>query len=447
MLDELRIAPRDEILEHRRGRRGEIKRKLFHVSSGSERSGSNYGKIRLTPDSAEDLERQHVPVVTAGCAHILAQFPVPPSKRKRPSARTKRRAMATTSGARSRQLRPPLTYRDAGVDIDAGDQLVENIRPFAKKTLREGVLAGIGGFGALFQIARDRYREPVLVSGTDGVGTKLKLAFELNRHGTIGIDLVAMSVNDILTHGAEPLFFLDYFACGKLDVATATEVVKGIAEGCARAGCALIGGETAEMPGMYPTGEYDLAGFAVGIVEKSDLIDGSSIAAGDVVLGLASSGAHSNGYSLIRKIIAVKGVDLSTRIAGCKLSELILEPTRIYVKPVLKLTAAVRVKGLAHITGGGVLENVPRVLPEMLAARIERRAWAMPALFRWLQEQGNVSDEELFRVFNCGVGMAIVVSPRDADRAIQVLRAAGEAAWPIGRIEARPADGPQVILV
>jgi phosphoribosylformylglycinamidine cyclo-ligase len=361
--------------------------------------------------------------------------------------RSKRRARATTSGARSRQLRPPLTYRDAGVDIDAGDQLVENIKPFARRTLREGVLAGIGGFGALFEIARDRYREPVLVSGTDGVGTKLKLAFELNRHGTIGIDLVAMSVNDILTHGAEPLFFLDYFACGKLDVATATEVVKGIAEGCASAGCALIGGETAEMPGMYPAGEYDLAGFAVGIVEKSDLIDGSSITAGDVVLGLASSGAHSNGYSLIRKVIAVKRVDLSTQVAGRKLSELILEPTRIYVKPVLKLAAAVRVKGLAHVTGGGVLENVPRVLPEALAARIERRAWAMPALFHWLQDQGNISDEELFRVFNCGIGMAIVVGPHDADRALQVLRAAGETAWPIGHIEARAANGPQVILV
>ena len=446
-LEELCVPPRDEIVENRRGRRGEIKRKLFHVSSGSERSGSSYGKIRLTPDRAEDIERQHGPVVTAGCAHILAQIPVPPSKRKRPSAHAKRRTTAIAPGARKGRSRPALNYRAAGVDIDAGDRLVENIKPFAKKTLREGVLAGIGGFGALFQIARDRYREPVLVSGTDGVGTKLKLAFELNRHGTIGIDLVAMSVNDILTHGAEPLFFLDYFACGRLDVATATEVVRGIAEGCASAGCALIGGETAEMPGMYPTGEYDLAGFAVGIVEKSGIIDGSSIAAGDVVLGLASSGAHSNGYSLIRKIIAVKSVDLSTQVAGRKLSELILEPTRIYVKPVLKLIAGVRVKGLAHITGGGIVENVPRVLPEALAARIERRAWAMPALFRWLQDQGNITDEELFRVFNCGIGMAIVVSPRDAARAMQVLRAAGETAWAIGRIEDRAAGGPQVILV
>ena len=371
---------------------------------------------------------------------------MPPAKRKRPSLRAARRAKA--SALRARQAGPrPLTYRDAGVDIDAGDQLVENIKPFAKKTQREGVLAGIGGFGALFEIARERYREPVLVSGTDGVGTKLKLAFELNRHGTIGIDLVAMSVNDILTHGAEPLFFLDYFSCGKLDVATGTEVVRGIAEGCARAGCALIGGETAEMPGMYPTGEYDLAGFAVGIVEKSRIIDGSSIAEGDVVLGLASSGAHSNGYSLIRKIIAVKGLDLSSRVAGRRLSDLILEPTRIYVKPVLELAAKIRVKGLAHITGGGLVDNVPRVLGETLAARIDRRAWVMPPLFGWLQAQGHISDEEMFRVFNCGIGMAIVVDSGDASRAVQLLEAAGETVWRIGRIEARSADGPQVVLV
>lgn len=372
---------------------------------------------------------------------------MPPAKRKRPSPRAARRTRASAPRARKAGPRRPLTYRAAGVDIDAGDQLVENIKPFAKKTLREGVLAGIGGFGALFEIARERYREPVLVSGTDGVGTKLKLAFELDRHGTIGIDLVAMSVNDILTHGAEPLFFLDYFACGKLDVATGTEVVRGIAEGCARAGCALIGGETAEMPGMYPTGEYDLAGFAVGIVEKSRIIDGSGIAEGDVVLGLASSGAHSNGYSLIRKIIAVKSVNLSIRIAGRPLSDLILEPTRIYVKPVLELTARVRVKGLAHITGGGLVDNVPRVLGDTLAARIERRAWVMPPLFGWLQTQGQISDEELFRVFNCGIGMAIVVDPGDASRAVQLLEAAGETVWRIGRIEARVAGGPQVVLV
>ena len=340
-----------------------------------------------------------------------------------------------------------LTYRGAGVDIHAGDELIENIKPFAAKTLREGVLAGIGGFGALFEIARDRCREPVLVAGTDGVGTKLKLAFDLKRHATIGIDLVAMSVNDILTQGAEPLFFLDYYACGKLDVPAATEVVKGIAAGCKRAGCALIGGETAEMPGMYPAGEYDLAGFAVGIVEKSRIIDGSGIAEGDVVLGLASSGAHANGYSLIRKIIAVKGVDLSANFHGRTLSDVLLEPTRIYVKPVLKLLAAVKVKGLAHITGGGLLENVPRILPDALAARIERAAWPMPPLFAWLRDQGNVVDQELYRVFNCGIGMVAVVGPGDADAAVRTLKAGGETVWRIGRIERRAKGAPQTIIV
>jgi len=341
----------------------------------------------------------------------------------------------------------PLTYRDAGVDIDAGDRLVENIKPFAKKTLRKGVLAGIGGFGALFEIARSRYREPVLVAGTDGVGTKLKLAFELNRHASIGIDLVAMSVNDILTLGAEPLFFLDYYACGRLDVATATEVVKGIAAGCKQAGCALIGGETAEMPGLYTPGEYDLAGFAVGIVEKRRIIDGSGIAEGDVVLGLRSSGAHSNGYSLIRKIIAVKGVDLSAQFNGRALSDVMLEPTRIYVKSVLKLIKGGAVKGLAHITGGGIVENVPRMLPARLAARIERSAWKMPPLFQWLKEQGGIGDAELYRVFNCGIGMAVVVAPAHAARALKTLEAAGETAWRIGRIVKRARNAPQVEIV
>ncbi len=341
----------------------------------------------------------------------------------------------------------PLTYRDAGVDIDAGDRLVENIKPFAKKTLRKGVLAGIGGFGALFEIAAGKYREPVLVSGTDGVGTKLKLAFELRRHATIGIDLVAMSVNDILTLGAEPLFFLDYYACGRLDVATATKVVKGIARGCEQAGCALLGGETAEMPGMYPSGEYDLAGFAVGIVEKSRIIDGSSIREGDAVLGLASSGAHSNGYSLIRKILAVKNVDLATKFHGRTLADAILEPTRIYVKPVLKLASAIAVKGLAHITGGGLVDNLPRVLSDRLAARIERAAWTMPPLFQWLKDEGNVTDEELYRVFNCGIGMVVVVRETDAVKAIKMLQAAGETAWRIGRIVRRGRNGPQVIMV
>jgi phosphoribosylformylglycinamidine cyclo-ligase len=341
----------------------------------------------------------------------------------------------------------PLTYRDAGVDIDAGDRLVDNIQRFAKKTLRKGVLAGIGGFGALFEIARSRYREPVLVASTDGVGTKLKLAFELKRHATIGIDLVAMSVNDILTQGAEPLFFLDYYACGRLDVATATEVVKGIAAGCEQAGCALIGGETAEMPGMYAAGEYDLAGFAVGVVEKRRIIDGSRIARGDVVLGLASSGAHSNGYSLIRKIIAVKNVDLAARFHGRTLGEVLLEPTRIYVKPVLKLARSVPIKGLAHVTGGGLIENVPRILPAGLAARIERAAWRLPPLFQWLQSQGNIADEELYRVFNCGIGLVAIVAPADAARAVRVLSAAGETVWRLGRVERRARNGAHLVIV
>jgi phosphoribosylformylglycinamidine cyclo-ligase len=343
-------------------------------------------------------------------------------------------------------IRRSLSYRDAGVDIDAGDALVEKIGPYARKTLREGVLAGIGGFGALFEISR-KYREPVLVAGTDGVGTKLKLAVELNRHGSIGIDLVAMSVNDILTQGAEPLFFLDYYACGRLDVKTATAVIRGIAAGCERAGCALIGGETAEMPGMYPEGDYDLAGFAVGIVEKSRIIDGSGIAEGDVLLGLASSGAHSNGYSLIRKIIAMKGVNLSARLRGRVLRDVILEPTRIYVKPVLNLIGKVAVNGLAHITGGGLIENVPRVLPGELAARIERDAWPMPPLFGWLQRQGNLDDRELYRVFNCGIGMVVMVSSERAAAAIRLLNAAGETVWRIGRIVRRRKNGPQVVLV
>jgi phosphoribosylformylglycinamidine cyclo-ligase len=340
-----------------------------------------------------------------------------------------------------------LTYRDAGVDIDAGDRLVENIKPFAKKTLRKGVLAGIGGFGALFEIARGRYREPVLVSGTDGVGTKLKLAFELDRHATIGIDLVAMSVNDILTLGAEPLFFLDYYACGKLDVATATQVVKGIAAGCRQAGCALLGGETAEMPGMYSSGEYDLAGFAVGVVEKSGIIDGSAIREGDAIIGLASSGVHSNGYSLVRRILRTRDVDLDMKFGNGTLADAILAPTRIYVKPALKLMRAVTVKGLAHITGGGITDNVPRILSRRLAARIERKRWPLPPLFRWLQREGNIADDELFRVFNCGIGMAIVVSDADAARALKSLKASGVPAWRIGRIARRRGNGPQVVLV
>jgi phosphoribosylformylglycinamidine cyclo-ligase len=338
-----------------------------------------------------------------------------------------------------------LTYRAAGVDIDAGDSLVENIKPYARRTMRPGVLAGIGGFGALFKVPRG-FREPVLVSGTDGVGTKLKLAFEWRRHNTVGIDLVAMSVNDILTLGAEPLFFLDYYACGKLDVKSATAVVKGIAAGCEQAGCALIGGETAEMPGMYPAGEYDLAGFAVGVVEKSKIIDGRGIRAGDVVLGLASNGAHSNGYSLIRKIIATRRASTSARIGGKPMKDAILAPTRIYVKPVLQLMRRITVKGMAHITGGGLTENVPRVLPESLAAHIERSAWPWPALFQWLQERGNVADEEMLRVFNCGIGMVLIVSAADAAKARALLRKSGETVWQIGTIKRRKRGEPQTVI-
>jgi phosphoribosylformylglycinamidine cyclo-ligase len=338
-----------------------------------------------------------------------------------------------------------LTYRDAGVDIDAGDELVERIKPFAKRTLRPGVLAGIGGFGALFEIPKG-YREPVLVSGTDGVGTKLKLAFESRRHDTIGIDLVAMSVNDILTLGAEPLFFLDYYACGKLDVATASEVVKGIAAGCERAGCALIGGETAEMPGMYTPGEYDLAGFAVGVVEKTRIIDGSGIVPGDVVLGLASDGVHSNGYSLVRRIIASRGVDLSARLGDASIADLLLAPTRIYVRSVLDAMKHVTLKGLAHITGGGLTGNVPRVLADDLTARIDRSSWTLPPVFQWLQAQGNVPDNEMLRVFNCGIGMVAVVAAADAQSAADALKRGGETVFRIGVIDRRRANEPQTIV-
>ncbi|MEO8006708.1 MAG: phosphoribosylformylglycinamidine cyclo-ligase [Betaproteobacteria bacterium] len=339
-----------------------------------------------------------------------------------------------------------LSYRDAGVDIDAGDRLVENIKPFARRTMREGVLAGIGGFGALFEVSK-KFREPVLVSGTDGVGTKLKLAFQMNRHDTVGIDLVAMSVNDILVQGAEPLFFLDYFACGKLDVETATQVVKGIAAGCERAGCALIGGETAEMPGMYSNGEYDLAGFAVGAVEKSLIIDGKDITSGDVVLGLASSGPHSNGYSLIRKIVETARADLASGFNGRTLGETLLEPTRIYVKPVLAALKEVRLKGLAHITGGGLVENVPRVLPENVCAQLEKNAWPRPPVFEWLQKQGNVAEAEMHRVFNCGIGMAIVVASDQASAAMQALQREGETVYRIGAIRSRQANESQTIVV
>ena len=339
-----------------------------------------------------------------------------------------------------------MCYRDAGVDIDAGDALVEAIKPYARRTMRPEVLAGIGGFGALVEISK-KFREPVLVAGTDGVGTKLKLAFHLNRHDTVGIDLVAMSANDVLVQGAEPLFFLDYFACGKLDVATATDVIKGVARGCELAGCALIGGETAEMPGMYPAGEYDLAGFAVGVVEKSAIIDGTTIAAGDAVLGLASSGAHSNGYSLIRAIIERVQPDLQADFHGRPLAEVLLEPTRIYVKPLLALMQQIKVKGLAHITGGGLVENIPRALPEGVIAVLQQFAWPMPPLFDWLQQHGGVADAEMHRVFNCGIGMTLIVGDEDAAAAMRMLSEAGESVYRIGRIEARAPGQARTIVV
>lgn len=343
--------------------------------------------------------------------------------------------------------KPPvsLSYRDAGVDIDAGDALIEAIKPFAKRTMRDGVLAGIGGFGALFEVSK-KYREPVLVSGTDGVGTKLKLAFHLNRHDTVGIDLVAMSVNDILVQGAEPLFFLDYFACGRLNVATATDVIKGIAAGCEQAGCALIGGETAEMPSMYPDGEYDLAGFAVGAVEKSRIIDGKKISPGDVVLGLASSGAHSNGYSLVRKILDVAQPDLNADFHGRPLSDVLIAPTRIYVKSLLALMEKIDIHGLVHITGGGLVENIPRVLQPDLTAVLHRDAWQMPPLFTWLQQHGGVEDAEMHRVFNCGIGMTVIVAKDKADETEAMLRQSGETVFRLGEIRKRHQGEPQTIV-
>ncbi len=340
---------------------------------------------------------------------------------------------------------PSLSYRDAGVDIDAGDRLVERIKPFAARTRREGVLAGIGGFGALFDLGQ-RYRQPVLVSGTDGVGTKLKLAFQLDRHDTIGIDLVAMSVNDILVQGAEPLFFLDYFACGQLDVDVAARVIAGIAAGCEQAGCALIGGETAEMPGMYPAGEYDLAGFAVGAVEKDRIIDGARIAPGDVVIGLASSGPHSNGYSLIRRIVELRSADLGGDLDGRTLGAALMAPTRIYVRSVLGLLAEMPVKGMAHITGGGLTGNIPRILPGAVQAVLSQSAWPLPPVFAWLRDAGNIAAAEMHRTFNCGLGMVIVVAADDAERARSHLESAGESAWIVGEVRARAPGAGQALI-
>jgi phosphoribosylformylglycinamidine cyclo-ligase len=328
-----------------------------------------------------------------------------------------------------------LSYRDAGVDIDAGNALVEQIKPIVKQTFRPGVLAGLGGFGALFELPLDNYREPVLVSGTDGVGTKLKLALELNRHDSIGIDLVAMCVNDIVVAGAEPLFFLDYYATGKLDVAIATDVVRGIAEGCRQAGAALTGGETAEMPGIYREGDYDLAGFCVGIAEKSRLILPERVRIGDSLIGIASSGPHSNGYSLVRKILEVSGSDLAQPFQGTTLGEALLAPTRIYVKPLLALMQTVEIHALAHITGGGLPENLPRVLPEGSKAVIDTASWQLPPVFDWLQRQGNLANSELLRTFNSGVGMVVCVAQEDAESTLKLLNDNGEQAWLLGRIE------------
>ncbi|TXK65174.1 phosphoribosylformylglycinamidine cyclo-ligase [Alkalisalibacterium limincola] len=335
-----------------------------------------------------------------------------------------------------------MTYREAGVDIDAGNALVERIKPLVKRTFRPEVMGGLGGFGALFDLS-NRYREPVLVSGTDGVGTKLKLAQTLGRHDTIGIDLVGMCVNDVLVQGAEPLFFLDYFATGKLDVDTAVAVVGGIARGCELAGCALIGGETAEMPDMYGPGEYDLAGFTVGAVEKSALLDGSRLQAGDVVLGVASSGPHSNGYSLVRRILERAGSPLDLDLGGTTLGDALMAPTRIYVKPMLALAAAQPVHAMAHITGGGLSENIIRVVPEGLGLDIDAGAWTLPPVFEWLQREGAVEDAEMWRTFNCGIGFTVLL-PADAVGAAQAMLAAeGMESWPIGTVT-RATDGDRV---
>ena len=337
-----------------------------------------------------------------------------------------------------------LSYRDAGVDIDAGNDLVEKIKPHARRTLREGVLGGLGGFGALFEIPLDRYKKPVLVSGTDGVGTKLKLAMEMNRHDTIGIDLVAMCVNDIIVQGAEPLFFLDYYATGHLEVDVAADVVKGIAEGCVQAGAALSGGETAEMPGMYSEGDYDLAGFCVGVVDKDNMLDGSQVGAGDCLIGLASSGPHSNGYSLIRKVLEVSGASLSDNLGDKTLGDALLEPTRIYVKALLDMLNKLPVHGLAHITGGGLTENLPRVMPESTVATIDANSWEMPEVFNWLQHNGNITNEEMWRTFNCGIGMVVILPETDAATAIDLMKQHDIQAWKIGQIESGSNQEPRV---
>ena len=339
-----------------------------------------------------------------------------------------------------------LSYKDAGVDINAGNALVERIKPEVKRTTRAEVIGGLGGFGALCAIP-SKYKEPVLVSGTDGVGTKLRLAIDLKKHDTIGIDLVAMCVNDLVVQGAEPLFFLDYYATGKLDVDVAADVVKGIADGCVQSGCALVGGETAEMPGMYHAGDYDLAGFCVGVVEKSEIIDGSRVKNGDALIALGSSGPHSNGYSLVRKVIDVAGVNPATELLDNKpLSEHILAPTKIYVKSVLALIKQSDVHAIAHLTGGGFWENIPRVLPKNTKAVIDEKSWKWPSVFNWLQEKGNIDTYEMYRTFNCGVGMVIALPQEQVDTALAILKQAGENAWLIGHIEHAEDDAEQVVI-
>jgi phosphoribosylformylglycinamidine cyclo-ligase len=344
------------------------------------------------------------------------------------------------------QSKSGLTYRDAGVDIDAGESLVDAIKPIAKATRRSGCMDELGGFGAMFQIPAG-YKEPILVSGTDGVGTKLRLAIDSGIHDTIGIDLVAMCANDILVQGAEPLFFLDYFATGKLDVQTATSIVSGIGAGCKLAGAALIGGETAEMPGMYADGDYDLAGFCVGVVEKSNIIDGADVSEGDVLVALASSGPHSNGYSLIRKVIEISNADLQQPFAGTTLARALLEPTRIYVKPVLNLLKAVPVHALAHITGGGLSGNISRVIPDGLCAIIDRATWELPDIFKWIQKNGNITDDEMLCTFNCGMGMVVVVAANDAPAVVKNLQDQGEKVWLAGRIEKAEAGKERVRII
>lgn len=340
-----------------------------------------------------------------------------------------------------------ISYKDAGVDIDAGNALVEAIKPIAKATARPEVSTSLGGFGALFELPMDKYKNPLLVSGTDGVGTKLRLAIESGKHDQVGIDLVAMCVNDLIVQGAEPLFFLDYYATGKLDIYTARDVVAGIGEGCQQSGCALIGGETAEMPGMYPDGDYDLAGFCVGIVEKADLIDGTKVKAGDVLLGLASSGPHSNGYSLIRKIIEVNGANLNEECDGQPLIDALMAPTRIYVKSILALMKQIEIHAISHITGGGLLENLPRVMPNNTKAKIDTKSWNRPAVFDWIQTHGNVEFHEMHRTLNCGIGMVVVVDEKDQQAAIDALTAQGEVVSVIGKIESSETETPEVDLV